>query len=178
MKSAILLIILIITYINKSYSGEPVIEKSGDILQIALPTAAFASTFIWNDEYKGTIQCAKAMVTTFIVTESLKHIIDKERPNGGHYSFPSGHTSAAFTGAAFLERRYGLKVGIPSYLLASFVGWSRIYANKHDYWDVGAGAALGIISAYIFTKPYKNPNVNLSFGKNKDQYTLYFCYKF
>ena len=66
---------------------------------------------------------------SFMVMHSLKRITNKERPNGGDYSFPSGHTSAAFTGAGFIEKRYGLKVGIPAYILASYVGWSRVYSN-------------------------------------------------
>jgi len=132
------------------------IEKSGDIIQIALPVTAFVSTIIWQDNQKPTLQFMKTMGASFVVTHSLKRIINKERPNGGDYSFPSGHTSAAFTGAAFIERKYGLKYGIPSYLLASYVGWSRIHANKHDKWDILGGAILGIGSAYIFTKPFKN----------------------
>ena len=96
------------------------------------------------------------MGVSFVVTHGLKRLINKERPNGGDYSFPSGHTSAAFTGAAFIEKRYGYKLGVPTYLLAGYVGWSRINANKHDYWDVASGAIIGIGSAYLFTKPFKN----------------------
>lgn len=131
-------------------------EKIGDNLQIALPVSAIASTFIWNDNQKAPLQFIKTMGSSFIITHSLKRIINKERPNGGDYSFPSGHTSAAFTGAAFIEKRYGLKAGIPAYMIASYVGWSRVYSKHHDYYDVVAGALLGIGSAYIFTKPFKN----------------------
>ena len=141
-------------------------EKLGDNLQIALPVSAIASTFIWNDNQKAPLQFIKTMGGSFIVTHSLKRIINKERPNGGDYSFPSGHTSAAFTGAAFIEKRYGLKAGIPAYILASYVGWSRVYSTHHDYYDVVAGALLGIGSAYIFTKPFKN-NIELTTGSNQ-----------
>ena len=130
-------------------------EKLGDNLQIALPVSAFASTFIWKDNQKAQSQFMKTMGTSFIVTHGLKILINKERPNGGDYSFPSGHTSAAFTGAAFIDKRYGYKVGVPAYLLASFVGWSRVNANKHDYWDVLGGIIIGYGSAYIFAKPIK-----------------------
>jgi len=94
-------------------------EKIGDNLQMALPVSAFASTFIWKDNQKAPLQFIKTMGSSFIVTHSLKRIINKESPNGGDYSFPSGHTSAAFTGAVFIEKRYGLKAGIPAYILAS-----------------------------------------------------------
>jgi len=93
-------------------------EKIGDIASVAFPLSAFASNFIWNDDKKASLQFIKTMGTSLVVTHSLKRIINKQRPNGGDYSFPSGHTSAAFTGAAFIEKRYGYKAGIPAYLLA------------------------------------------------------------
>lgn len=127
-------------------------EKIGDHLQIALPTGAFISTFIWADDQNAQLQFMKSMGTSFLTTHILKRVINKERPNGRDYSFPSGHTSAAFTGAAFIEKRYGYKAGIPVYLLASYVGWSRVNANKHDYWDVLGGIIIGYGSAYNFTK--------------------------
>ena len=149
-------------------------EKLGDNLQIALPVSAFASTFIWRDNQKAQSQFIKTMVTSFILTHGLKILINKERPNGGDYSFPSGHTSAAFTGAAFIERRYGCKVGVPAYLLASFVGWSRVNANKHDYWDVLGGIIIGYGSAYIFAKPInKKVELGISHIDNTYRMSLY-----
>ena len=139
------------------------IEKSGDIIQIALPATAFISTFIWKSQQKGSAQFIKTMGTSFLVTHAIKRGVNKKRPNGGDYSFPSGHTSAAFTGAAFIEKRYGLKVGIPTYLLASYVGWTRIESNYHDKWDVLGGAIIGIGSAYLFTKPFKNTDLGVRY---------------
>ena len=141
-------------------------EKIGDNLQIALPVWAFASIYIYKDNQKAPLQFIKTMGSSFIVTHSLKRIINKERPNGGSYSYPSGHTTAAFTGAAFIEKRYGLKAGVPAYILASYVGWSRVYSKNHDYYDVVAGALLGIGSAYIFTKPFKN-KIELTTSSNQ-----------
>lgn len=60
-------------------------------------------------------------------------------------SFPSGHTSSAFCIAALLASEYKDKpaIGTISISLASLVGISRIYENKHWLTDVLAGAALG-----------------------------------
>ena len=143
------------------------VEKTGDILQVALPLSAFASTFIYKNNDNGSIQCLKTIGSTFVVTHSLKRIINKERPNGGGLGFPSGHTSSAFSGAAFIDRRYGLKAGVPAYLLACFVGWSRVETEHHDYWDVLAGASLGFISGYFFTTPINHTTLEItSFQKN------------
>ena len=140
-------------------------EKIGDIASVAFPLSAFASTFIWKDDKKASLQFIKTMGTSLVVTHSLKRIINKQRPNGdNNLSFPSGHTSAAFTGAAFIERRYGLKAGIPAYLLASYVGWSRVYTRNHDYYDVIGSVIIGIGSAYLFTKPYQT-KIELTTGK-------------
>ena len=138
------------------------IEKTGDVLQLALPVSAIASTLIWKDNTQPVKQVLLTMGLSLVVTQSIKVIINKERPLGGSKAFPSGHTSSAFTGAAFLERRYGWKVGIPSYAIASYVAWTRIDAQKHDYWDLFGGAIVGIGSAYMFTKPYHGKNVSLS----------------
>ncbi len=104
----------------------------------------------------------EAYITTQLFTYSAKKLVKRTRPNGqNNLSFPSGHTSGMFSVASVLDKRYGYKVGIPSYLVASFVGLSRIKAKKHFATDVIAGAALGIIVGRSFV-PLKNKSK--SFG--------------
>lgn len=154
------------------------VEKSGDILQIVLPAAALTSTFIWKDDQNGTAQFAKSLGLTLFTTFSLKRAINKPRPNGGKYSFPSGHTSSAFVGAAFLQKRHGWKVGIPAYILAGYVGGTRIYANKHDGWDVLGGAIVGIGSAYLFAKPLNHDKTNISLSEYQGAWIVNFSHRF
>lgn len=130
------------------------IAQVGDILQLVIPATAYGMTFGFDDQ-EGRASFYKSFFTTLGVTYGLKITVNKKRPNGGSWSFPSRHTSAAFSGASFMQRRYGLKYGIPAYILASFVGWSRIESDHHYPEDVLAGAAIGIISTYYFTKPYR-----------------------
>jgi len=158
-----LLVFFIVSHFG--YAQNKAIEKSGDVIQIVLPAVAFSSTFIWNDDTKPALQFVKTMGISVLVTHGLKRLVNKTRPNGGKYSFPSGHTAAAFTGAAFISKRYGWKVGIPSYLLASYVGWTRVKTKHHDYWDVLGGAVIGIGSAYLFVKPYRKKTTQISFLK-------------
>ena len=165
----------IIFFTNCALAQRSNIEKSGDILQVALPIAALSSTLIWDDGQKGTLQFVKSMCTSVLITHSVKRIINKPRPNGGNFGFPSGHTSSAVTGAAFLQKRHGWKVGIPAYILAGYVGWTRVDSFKHDYWDVLGGAIVGIGSVYLFTKPYK---MNMLFGKIDKIYNLNLTYQF
>jgi membrane-associated phospholipid phosphatase len=154
------------------------IETSGDILQIVLPSVAFGSTLIYKDGTKPAWQFAKTYGSTFLVTHGLKRLIDKKRPNGGHHAFPSGHTSSAFAGAAFLQKRYGWKIGAPAYLLASYTGWTRIDSKQHDTWDVLGGALVGTLSAYIFTEAYHSNQLELSFGRSDESMLLVLRCKF
>jgi len=166
---------------SESSSEKKIVEKNGDVLQLLIPIVALSLSFMYepddeessnkndllNNYYSqnfsfnkkefgdGTMQLAKSMVLSQVVTHSLKTLISKERPNGRCCdSFPSGHTSAAFTGAAFIQKRYGWSYGIPAYIAATYTGYSRVYSDKHDVEDVVAGAIIGIASSYYFTKKY------------------------
>jgi membrane-associated phospholipid phosphatase len=95
------------------------------------------------------------MALSLGISYGLKYAIDEKRPNGKSYSFPSVHTSASFTSAEFLRKRYGWEYGIPAYAIATFVAYSRVEAKQHYVHDVIAGAVIGIGSSYLFTRPYK-----------------------
>jgi len=141
--------------------GESNAEKAGDIVQVLIPATAFIAT-LSLDDHEGTAAFLKSFAVNQGITSALKYAINKPRPEGnGDYSFPSGHTSAAFQGATFIAIRYGWRYGIPAYLGAAYVGWSRIEgeSDKHDIYDVAAGAAIGILSSYYFTKPYKGVEI-------------------
>lgn len=65
-------------------------------------------------------------------------------------SFPSGHTSTAYTFAlllAYLVRRKFVAFVFP--LVAFLVGYSRVYLAQHFVTDVLAGTVIGILSAYV-----------------------------
>src|SRR5204863_10187630 len=100
-------------------------------------------------------QFGESLAVTVGVTYALKYSIDARRPNGAGQSFPSGHSSISFSAAEFMRKRYGWEYGVPAYAAASFVAYSRVESREHHPQDVVAGAAIGIVSSYIFTKPYK-----------------------
>jgi membrane-associated phospholipid phosphatase len=93
-----------------------------------------------------TYDFAQALVVNGAYTGILKHTVHRTRPDGSdQLSFPSGHTSTAFSLAAVANHHYGWKVGVPAYVLASGIGLSRIESNRHNLSDVLAGATLGLI---------------------------------
>jgi membrane-associated phospholipid phosphatase len=83
-------------------------------------------------------------------TYGLKYAIDAERPNGGPRSFPSGHTASAFMGAEFIRKEYGWGWGVPAYLTAGWVGYSRVETDNHYWRDVIAGALIGVAANHDF----------------------------
>lgn len=160
---------------------EKTIQDIGDVLQIALPAGAGISTILLKDK-DGFWQFAKSYSATLLTTYTLKYLINKPRPDGatdGH-AFPSGHTSSAFSGASFIQRRFGWEYGVPAYTLAAFVAYSRVEGlhDRHDVWDVLAGAVVGIGSTYIFTTPYLREHYELSFSAQNGNYVLGITYSF
>ena len=65
-------------------------------------------------------------------------------------SFPSGHTTTAFTFAlllAFLNKKYFWTFFFP--IVAFFVGYSRVYLAQHFVTDVLAGMIVGMVSVFL-----------------------------
>lgn len=155
------------------------IRTVGDVALLAIPTACLISTVTLQD-WDGLKQGALAGVSSVGLTFILKEVINKERPDQSDYkSFPSMHSAISFTGAAFIQKRYGWKWGIPAYAAAGFVGWSRVYGKKHDWWDVAAGATMGVVSAYIFTKPFAEKyNLSISPAVSPEHLGFYASLRF
>ena len=102
------------------------------------------------------------MAINTLVTQGLKYTINRERPYDKYpllihpyqiendKSFPSGHTSTAFSVATSLSIQYKKwYVVLPAYAWASSVGYSRLYLGEHYPTDVLAGAAIGAGSAWL-----------------------------
>lgn len=129
---------------------------SDQVIALGLPALAGAITLAQQDD-EGFWMLAKTMGTSFVTTEALKYATHDTdwgiRPNGEDKSFPSGHTSTACAGAAFIGQRYGWRYGSAALLPAAYVGWSRVDQDLHHVRDVVVGCALGVISGLYFTQP-------------------------
>ncbi len=177
MKKLFILCALLI-FSNSSFSQNKALETSGDVLLFTMPAVALGTTLIIGDK-KGSLQFAKGFVLNQVLTLSLKVTIEKERPNMKNSdAFPSGHTSTTFQSASFIQKRYGWKYGIPAYLLAGITGYSRIDSDHHDFSDVLAGAIIGVGSSYLFTTPYQQEHMELTFSSGNANYLLGFKFKF
>ena len=92
------------------------------------------------------MELLQAQLVGAVWTIGIKEASRRSRPEGTGFSFPSGHTVAAFASATVLQRRFGWKVGLPAYAVASYVGASRIEMRRHYLSDVAFAAALGVIA--------------------------------
>jgi undecaprenyl-diphosphatase len=97
-------------------------------------------------------------IATMTVEYPIKYYFRRRRPfvdviqaiavgrKPGTYSFPSGHSAAAFAGAWLLRRHYP-RLTLLWYAIAGLVGFSRIYLGAHYPGDVFSGALSGTVIA-------------------------------
>lgn len=132
-----------------------------EALGTALATPSGATPGDWAlAKLKGGAVEAGAVVATGALTGWLKDGSNRMRPDGSDSeSFPSGHTSLAFTFATLANRNldsldflgdFRGPLQISNTVLASGVAWARVEAHKHHPSDVLFGAALGhFLTAFI-----------------------------
>ncbi len=103
-----------------------------------------------------------SIIASGIIAPALKFTVGRYRPNrtagdsdkfdpfSSNYSFPSGHTTQAFTIASVLAFSFEEQpvVGVTSFLAATGVGLSRIHNDAHYVSDVVAGAIIGTWVGY------------------------------
>ena len=95
------------------------------------------------------VNSAASYVLAAGTTWALKHSIHERRPDGtDNRSFPSGHATIAFAGAHILNKEYGRRsvwYSVAGYGVATAVAVERVCLDRHHWYDVAAGAAIGIL---------------------------------
>lgn len=93
----------------------------------------------------------RAQILAQAMTAGIKLSARRNRPDGGEFSFPSGHTSVTFATATVIQRNFGWKAGIPAYAVASYVAASRVHVKRHFMSDVAFGAIIGVVAGRTVT---------------------------
>jgi membrane-associated phospholipid phosphatase len=137
-------------------------SASAKPIAIALPVGMFIGSLINHNKklQNQSFEVLGSLAIASATTEILKKIVQRPRPyntdltvypdqidNG--YSFPSGHTTVAFSTAASIsiitKKWY---IAVPAFALASATAYSRLYLGQHYPSDVFVGAVIGTASAF------------------------------
>ncbi len=157
-----------ISLTTNAFAGSKAFDDYGKGASIGIPVAAGLISLIKHDN-EGLLELGEGFALTMAATYGLKHTVHRMRPDGSdNQSFPSGHTSAAFAGASYLQFRYGWEYGVPAYVLAAAVGWSRVDAREHHWTDVIASAVIANISAVLLTDRFRGSPVRLGVMTGED----------
>jgi len=155
--------------LNRNKSLDPsfrFITNSVTPISIAVPCGFIACALTTKDSISrvNAILISSSLALSGVLATSLKYGIGRQRPyitypiiekvtSEGTPSFPSGHTSFAFSTATSLSIAYPKWYVIaPSFIWAGCVGYSRMDLGVHYPSDVLAGAIIGSASAYLSYK--------------------------
>ena len=121
------------------------------------------------------------------LTNNIKDLSDRKRPNNptDTESFPSSHTSNAFTYRAITSRNLDFidlhpGVEVPARIavgaMAVATGWARVEGGNHYPRDVLVGAALGnFVTTFVYEAFLGLPDslqVTASVGPHEDEVVL------
>ncbi len=135
--------------------------SSETLFVIGNPITHFAGTALWyvvsaetHDDVsrERALTMLSALTINAAVTGGLKAIRHNHQPDGGPWSWPSGHTSSSVAVASVLHEYYGLKVGLPAYAIAGVVAWRMMDEGDHWASDVLFGATLGWVVGHTVAR--------------------------
>ena len=104
---------------------------------------------------------AVALIVGYLITNLiLKNLIIRPRPYEvmegiqaligplKDSSFPSGHTTSAIAAGFVMLKGTRKYIGIPAFVLAVLIAYSRLYLGVHYPTDVLVGAIIGLFAAF------------------------------
>ncbi len=135
-------------------------------VSMAVPLGELLYGYIKHDSValSNGLQTIGGFAVNAVLSFGLKYAVNRPRPFATYpdiqpyepytdHSFPSGHTSFAFSTATSLSLCYPKWYVIaPSYLWAVAVGYSRMHLGVHYPSDVLAGAIIGAGSSWLAYK--------------------------
>jgi membrane-associated phospholipid phosphatase len=140
-----------------------------------------------NDSLSKTaLLSLESWLTTGVIVSSMKFAFGRARPYTGesshsfhpfstssrYFSFPSGHSSAAFAVfTTIAEQSKNVYVDVLAYSVATLCALSRVHNNKHWASDIFIGAVIGHLVAKkicAFDRARNPKKVSLGFQYTRD----------
>ena len=129
---------------------DDILQYAPLITSLSLRSAGMESNIPLKEALLGKCLTALTVGGTAYI---LKHTVKEWRPDhSDRRSFPSGHTAVVFAGATSLHKEYGKRsmwISVGGHALATFVAIDRIAKDRHHWYDVAAGGAIGIIGTEL-----------------------------
>lgn len=109
----------------------------------------------------GATAALSLLMNVLIVNVTLKPMVARIRPYEvvqglrllgeaqTDFSFPSGHSGAAFAVAVVMYKLLPKKYGVPALVFAALIALSRLYIGVHYPTDVLVGTVIGSLTAVI-----------------------------
>lgn len=114
---------------------------------------AYAQPLTGHNWSRFLVNTGASIVVAYGVKTALKAMIKEERPDhSDNKSFPSGHAAMAFAAARSIDKEFRkdcIWIPIVGYVAATAVGIERVANDRHHWYDVVAGAAIGVGSAEL-----------------------------
>lgn len=145
------------------------LSDAGMWINASLPLASYGLVAWASSGHRSLAQVNRTLIgfqaffANYLFTTAIKNAVARERPVGmyGNDSFPSGHSSGAFTGAFLLFSnaspfagdhmkvwRYSL--GSAALVVATATAALRMSAGRHYLSDVVVGAGSGFLFGYLY----------------------------
>ena len=143
------------------------------LISLATPVTIFITGVANNDNElkKKSYGAGASILLSSLITTGFKQTFKRERPFSSYpdiiykkssasgYSFPSGHTTAAFATATSLSLAFPKwYVIFPSFTYAAAISYSRMYLGVHYPTDILAGILVGIGTSLLSNQVQKNIN--------------------
>ncbi len=169
-----------------SVSGAKAQQRHGDGLDDILQYTPYATVLTLkacgvgsrSDWPQLAANTAMSFVVSAGVTYTLKHTVNEWRPDrSDRRSFPSGHATFAFAGATVLHHEFGHVspwISVGGYTVATLTAADRVRRDRHHWYDVAAGAAVGVLSTELtyfvtdrlFPRLSRKGNMSMAFTGN------------
>lgn len=133
-------------------NGERYLRFVNTAVQVALPVIA--------RDPVGLMQLLYVGASTTAATHGLKYLLEPvrvrgirlgQRPSGGPYNMPSGHSSMASCALYYVCRRYGWRHALYMLPITLLTMFARVELNAHTVSAVVAGTLVGLLMSALFT---------------------------